>query len=268
MDIWQVSVEGYPHTKAFNTVAMTLQKAVTDLGFASGIDHRAEKYVKNWNGVVLGAHLLKGELSDCIVYNLEQITPESPLVNEHYLSLLRKNRVWDYSKRNIAELKKLGVDAVHMPVGYHSCLAKIPKGYLPQIDCLFYGSVNERRKIMLESVMATPVFGIYGKKLDVCIASSKIILNCHYYETKLFEIVRCSYLLANKRFILSEPGLDLELEAPFKEGIAFHERSEWPEAVKYYLQNDDVREKIANKGFEIFSNMKQTDYLKDESKSW
>lgn len=268
MDIWQVSVEGYPHTRAFSTVAMTLQKSISDLGFASGIDHRAEKYVKKWNGIILGAHLLKGEVSDCIIYNLEQITPESPLVNEHYLSLLRKNRVWDYSKRNIAELKKLGVEAVHMPVGYHSCLERIPEGYLRQIDCLFYGSVNDRRKEILESVAATPVFGIYGSALDKCIASSKIILNCHYYETKLFAIVRCSYLMANRKFILSEPGLDLELEEPFKEGIAFHPREEWPEVVKYYLQNEDARNNIALRGFKIFSNMKQTRYLKDESKSW
>src|SRR5665213_244693 len=207
MDIWQVSVPGYRHTRAFDAVAMTLQKSITDLGFECGIDHRAEKYVKRWEGIILGAHLLQGDVSGCIIYNLEQITPESSLVSEHYLSLLRKNKVWDYSKRNIVELKKLGVDAVHMPIGYHPCLERIGVAE-ENVDCLFYGSVNDRRKEVLDSVEARVVFGVYGVALDREIASAKVVLNCHFYETQLFEIVRCSYLLANKKFILSEPGLD------------------------------------------------------------
>jgi hypothetical protein len=156
-----------------------------------------------------------------------------------------------------------------MPIGYHPALTK-PKisTYLKNMDCLFYGSLNLRRKTIIEAIGATPIFNIYGKELDTCIGSAKIVLNCHYYNTQLFEIVRCSYLMANKKFILSEPGLDLELEEPFREGIAFHEKEKMPEAVQYYLKNPDIMDKIAQKGFEIFSNTKQTEYLKNESKSW
>lgn len=74
--------------------------------------------------------------------------------------------------------------------------------------------------------------------------------------------------MANAKFILSEPGLDLELEEPFRQGIAFHPKERLPEMCEYYLKNPDERERIAQKGFDIFSQMKQTEYLKNESKSW
>jgi hypothetical protein len=266
MNIWQVSVDGYSHTRAFDTVALCLRESIIELGFQSEIVSYPNPVE---NHIILGAHLLQGSVpKGYIIYNLEQITSESPLVSENYINLLKLNRVWDYSKRNIKELNKLGIEAIHMPIGYHPCLTKIPEGYLQQIDCLFYGSLNLRRKTIIEATGATPIFDIYGDELDTCIASSKIILNCHYYNTQLFEIVRCSYLMANKKFIVSEPGLDLELEEPFREGIAFHKKEEMPEAVEYYLANPDVRAKIAQKGFEIFSQIKQTEYLKNESKSW
>lgn len=259
MDIWQVTIEGYRHSKAFDFVALCLRESIRELGFESEIVDFPKK------AIILGAHLLEGGVNDgSIIYNLEQITPDSPLVHKNYIETMRRTRVWDYSRRNIEELKKLGIEAEYMPIGYHPVLTGEISSYLQQMDCLFYGSINERRKKIIESVKGVPVFGIYGKELDACIGSSRIILNCHYYETKLFEIVRCSYLMANKKFILSEPGLDEDLEAPFREGIAFHEAEEWPDAVKYYLAHPEVREKIALKGFEIFSQMKQTDFLREK----
>ncbi len=261
MNIWQVSVKGYPHTRAFDSVAITLQRSLRDLGIEAGIDHRMERYVKNKSGIILGAHLLHEAVSDCIIYNLEQITLDSPLVNAHYVKLLRNNTVWDYSRRNISELKKLGVEATYMPIGYHPVLEDIVAAR-QDIDCLFYGSINERRAAMLESVGAKVLWNYYGWKLRGELARAKIVLNCHFYETKVFEIVRCSYLLANKKFILSEPGLDEDLEAPFREGIAFHAGEEWPEAVKYYLAHPEVREKIAQKGYEIFKGMSQVEFLR------
>ncbi len=263
MNIWQVTLENYPHTQAFDTIALCLRESIRELGFESNIVTIPER------SIVLGAHLVNEVPEGSIIYNLEQITSGSPLVNDNYIKMLKNNKVWDYSKRNIIELRKLGVNATHMPVGYHPSLTKIKN--LPQnYSCLFYGSINQRRGEIFESISAHLRWGsnIYGEQLDYAIARSKIILNCHFYETKLFEIVRCSYLMANKKFILSEPGLDTDLEEPFRDGIAFHEKEEWPGMCKYYLANPSVREKIAQKGFEIFSKMEQTGYLLNESKFW
>ncbi|MHC4843687.1 MAG: hypothetical protein ACYTEE_07795, partial [Planctomycetota bacterium] len=65
------------------------------------------------------------------------------------------------------------------------------------------------------------LFGVYGVERDHYISRAKIVLNIHFYETKVFEIVRVSYLLANKKFVISEPGNDQELESPFRDGLVF-----------------------------------------------
>jgi hypothetical protein len=57
-------------------------------------------------------------------------------------------------------------------------------------------------------------FGCYGEERDALIARARIVLNVHYYESKVFEVVRVSYLLANRKCVLSESGSDIDLEAP------------------------------------------------------
>jgi hypothetical protein len=77
------------------------------------------------------------------------------------------------------------------------------------IDVLFYGSVNERRaRVIVElrnrGLNAQAVFGVYGAPRDSLIARAKVVLNLHYYDTSIFEIVRVSYLLANRKAVVSE----------------------------------------------------------------
>lgn len=264
MNIWQVSIPGYPHTQAFDTVALCLRESIRELGFKSEIVRTPTP-----NTIVLGAHLVPGALpSDCIIYNLEQLSSSSSLVNSNYLANLRMNRVWDYSSLNISKLNELDIAAVHMPIGYHPVLTRMRPAKKLDIDCFFYGSMNDRRTAICHSVGAISIFNIYGQPLDNFIARSKIVLNMHHYDSNLFEIVRCSYLLANKKFIISEFGDDLNLEAPLVDGIAFHKAEGFPHAVRYYLSHPEIMVDFAEHGFKTFSNMKQTEYLENESKSW
>ena len=46
----------------------------------------------------------------------------------------------------------------------------------------------------------------YGEKRDDCIANSKAVLNFHYFESKIFEIVRVFYLLCNGKTVIAEIG--------------------------------------------------------------
>jgi hypothetical protein len=61
---------------------------------------------------------------------------------------------------------------------------------------------------------------VYGQARDALVARARIQLNVHYYEAKVFEVVRVSYLLANGRFVVSETGADAEEEASFGPGVA------------------------------------------------
>jgi hypothetical protein len=93
-------------------------------------------------------------------------------------------------------------------------------------------------------------------------ARAKIILNVHFYQAKLFEIVRVSYLLANKFCVVSETGLDAELEAPFVGGVAFAGYDRLAETCRRLLADEPGRRAIAEQGFSRMQALSQVDMLK------
>ncbi len=136
------------HSQAFSELALILNCAFRALGFHAPIVTNFEK-ITNYP-VILGCNLIPSadfyrlpEIS--IMYNLEQILLGSPWITENYLNLLRSYEVWDYSKKNISELNKLGVANVkYCRIGYVPELTRInPASF--DIDFLWYGSLNERR---------------------------------------------------------------------------------------------------------------------------
>jgi len=268
--IWIVSPSGYLHSRAFDEIAIGLKSGISKLGFETSISRDVKKLAGQV--IVLGSNLIPQlGLSDIpknpILFNLEQIQLDSPWMSQSYLNILKSYPVWDYSYKNIQELKNLGIDNVtQCNIGYEPELTRIPQSE-EDIDILFYGSLNERRiKILNElrnkGLRVVSLFGAYGNERDKYIARSKIILNIHYYETRVFEIIRISYLLANKRFVISEGGQDTELEKPFAEGIVFSTYQELIEKCLLYLKDEADRKEIAEKGFNLMKQRPQSVFLK------
>ncbi|MEN9796911.1 MAG: hypothetical protein RL653_607, partial [Pseudomonadota bacterium] len=88
------------------------------------------------------------------------------------------------------------------------------------------GSLNPRRQAVLEALGETgakveALYGIYGEERDAAIARSKLVLNLHFFEARVFEAVRVSYLLGNGSVVVSETGASPEEEAAFARGVAF-----------------------------------------------
>lgn len=265
-NIWQVAPIGYSHAFAFSEVTSGLYFAFQELGLPTGLLWFGENPPPNdLKTIVLGAHLAKELKPGSIIYNMEQINSGSVFVNEGYIKMLREFEVWDYSHRNIEELKKLGIEAKYCGVGYVSELTNIKSPENPEIDVLFYGSINERRmKICNELSKQCNVYvacDCYGEERDKLIARTKIILNIHFYPSKVFELVRVSYLLANKKCVVSEYGDDKQLESQFDDAVVFAPYDELVETCLRTLYSESWKT-IGNDGYEIFSKMKQTDYLK------
>ena len=84
----------------------------------------------------------------------------------------------------------------------------------------------------------------------------------HFYDARLFEIVRVSYLLANKKCVVSETGSDTAFEKQFESGVAFAPYAALAETCMRLLQNPTEREAVAGAGFNRFKAMPQTEYLK------
>jgi len=269
--LWIVSPNGYPHSRCFEEVAQSLQESFSMLGHTAIILKRPpEFHYEELNVIILGANLLRSQVpNDWIVYNLEQITPESPWLTPQYIDLLRSHPVWDYSRNNIEALKSYNINAKLCEIGYSPCLTKIPAED-QDIDILHIGSMNDRRQHILDDLQSklpenkvVLAFNCYGTARDRLIARSKIILNIHFYEAKNFEIVRCSYLMANRKAIVSEIGKDKQLEEPYYEGIAFDDYSSLSARCIALLDNDLARSQLETRGYEIFSSRSQHLFLKE-----
>jgi hypothetical protein len=266
--IWIVSPPGYIHSQAFDEVAMGLNAAFAALGVEAGI-------VREPSGlgditIVLGANLLSATTVPAgkrlILFNLEQITPNSPWLSASYLSLLSRHPVWDYSEGNITELARMGIQARYCGIGYMPELTRIAPAQ-EDIDVLFVGSLNDRRLAVLKQLAAQGInvearFNVYGELRDSFIARSKIILNVHYYESRVFEIVRVSYLLANRKCVVSETGSDAVFEKQFESAVAFAAFDKLTETCSGLLQSPQARRDLGQAGFDRMVALPQTEYLR------
>jgi hypothetical protein len=154
-----------------------------------------------------------------------------------------------------------------VPVGYVKELTRIPRARDPDIDVLFFGSMNQRRADILDRMNAAglrvnAVAGMYGKDRDILIGRAKLLLNVHYYEAKVLEIVRISYLLANRCPVLSERSSDRLEDESLADGVAFADYDQLAQRARELIEAPDERERLARRGFEIMSSRRAADYLR------
>ena len=252
-----VSPAGFAHSEAFREVAETLQAAAVELGHDAIVTARAD--LPDRQTIVLGPNLLARHpqplSASAILYNLEQ-AGAYPWFEPAVMDLFRRHRVWDYSERNAAQLAGLGVPKpLVVPIGWSRSLERIPHG-AEDIDVLFYGSTNPRRLHVLDELRKAgarveAVYGVYGPQRDALIARSKLVLNLHFFEARVFEIVRVSYLLANGRAVVSERGAAREEEAPFEEAVRFAEYDELVRACLDLLERPDQRARLGLSGRQV-----------------
>lgn len=175
--------------------------------------------------VYLGAMIAEPlgiNLQGKVIYNMEYLHDHSPLWKMGYRETLKNNIVIDFSKQNVAYLKKLGVDAFYMPYGYHQSLERTHQS-VQDIDVLFVGSTNHQRRVKLLDQLSKKckvviAQNVYGKELDELISRAKVHLNMHHAEGQPLEVVRLNYLMANHCNCVSEFGERWEEYAP---GVRF-----------------------------------------------
>ncbi len=266
-----VQPPGYMHSAAFREVGEMLLHGLRRLGhdaiLSSEASHRARR------PIVLGSNLLPTHPlplpDDAILYNLEQIDLGSTWLSPQMLEILRRHEVWEYSARNAARYAELGLARPRLvPIGHVPELTRIPKAGEEDVDVLFYGSLNERRRVILDALRARglrveAIFGVYGDARDRLIARSKIVLNVHFYGAKVFEIVRVSYLLANRRCVVSERGADLAEEREFEEGVAFAAYGDLADTCARLAADAAARTRFEEAGYGLMSRRDAVAYLRE-----
>ncbi|MCU1305186.1 MAG: hypothetical protein JWQ87_5470 [Candidatus Sulfotelmatobacter sp.] len=214
-NITTVRPRAFLHSSGFREVIDSLSWALAALGHQVNV-------TENWfdakdTNIVFGAELLAPNQPQSlppgtIIYNLEQ--PSHPnLAKVQQIVLGSKCTVWDYSLVNVQKWRKLGANVHHVPIGYTPNLTRIPKAIVQDIDVLFLGWMTPRRVKIVEELRAAGLNVVasdkcYGGGRDNLISRAKVCLNVHHDGRNLFEIVRVSYLLANRKVVVTEKSAD------------------------------------------------------------
>ncbi|MBF0627362.1 MAG: hypothetical protein HQL91_03985 [Magnetococcales bacterium] len=264
-----ISPEGYAHAEALREVAETVHFGLLHLGYPSRIV--LNHFDPTARNILIGGNLLPREWinrvpADTILYNLEQW--DSSWINGVLPELMSRCEVWDYDARNLEQLQQARIikKSRHVPIGYVPELTRIPK-HPETIDILFYGSINPRRQQILlqlaqRGLVVKTLFGTYGQERDEVIARAKIIINIHFYDAKIFEIARISYLLSNRKAVVTEKAEQTQIDADLHAGLIAVPYDQLVEACVELLQDNTRREALAQEGFRLFSQRLETDILR------
>ena len=195
-----------------------------------------------------------------ILYNFEQIKPDSKGARPHYIEALRRFQVWEYSLPNLKILRRVFglTNIIYFPFGYCPEMTRLAPDYPADIDVLLYGSLNERRMKIIHELQAAGVKALavakaFGLERDFLIARSKVILNVHYYVPGIQEIVRLGYLWANHKPVVCERNADTTIHPSYEQACIYAPYDELVQKTLDCLLAPKAMKMQADLGFKAFS---------------
>lgn len=255
----------YEHSNAFLEVGELMVESLKSLGREA----RLQRNFVDPEGIniVLGYQLLPEprDLAGCrhVIYQLEQLSEREGWFRPELLEIMNQaDEVWDYCEENINFLRRRGVANLRLlPIGFHENLRRIGRK-TQDIDVLFYGSLNPRRRAILDQIATFAnvkcLVGVYGADRDAYIARSKIILNLHYYDAQIMEQCRIAYLLNNHAFVITEDSPS----NPFGDSIVSSPYDKLVETVRDYLGRPKDCYLKAKQGFQTFKQSSMIEYMR------
>ena len=253
--------DGSSFHHAYTGLAAILGAALKRLGYPTRLGEN--ETIRDATNIVVGAQCLEPELADelpanTIIYNTEMVLRSSPFLTT-LTAFVGRFETWDYSERNVRAWHDLGIsDRVRwLRPGYLPECSTIDPATPTDIDVLFYGHVNPRRRAILdqlarEQVRTYVLQNTYGRARDAYIARAKIVLNLHATDAAVFEIVRAAEVLANHRLLVSEGG-DTDSVEDLCDGMVLGDAQELPRLCRLFLDDEMRRKTLAERGFELFS---------------
>lgn len=242
-----------------DTVAWGLQAFGHDVTYAlNAVSHTAINII--FGAQVMSVDDLNSLGANTIIYHLEQIRGYAPDVlrpQSHVCA--QRFQIWDYSKFNIETWASLGPKrpVKIVPVSFAPVLQRIGKQDPQDIDVLIYGITGTERLLAfhaLSNAGYSTVFvsGLYGSARDDLIARSKIVLNVTLYQqSRIFEVVRVSYLLANSKAVVALAGPDLGIEDDLDRAVRFCHPDHLLATVEELLNDERERQKLELAGHDF-----------------
>jgi len=209
--------------------------------------------------------------SNTIFYNFERYS-DSNLKGTAAEYVANNFQIWDYSLSNIEVWRSLNprFNPYHAYICHSDNLEKIPNDKLKDIDVLYYGNITPDRTDSLQKIAklkndltglsVVTLCNIWGEQRDEFIARSKIVVN--FSRGNIFEIVRVSYLMANKIAVVSDFNENLHIESDLRECLLFAKSEEIMSVCNYLIEHEDARVSYANKCYELIKRRRVLNMLK------
>jgi hypothetical protein len=104
--------------------------------------------------------------------------------------------------------------------------------------------------------------GLYGRARDDLIARSKLVLNVNKRRSRIFEVVRVSYLLANGKAVVADRDADTAVEPDFESAVAFCAPEDIVAECERLLDDDAARRDLEARGRAAIRRRPVTGYLR------
>lgn len=211
--------------------------------------------------IILFSQKVKSYPKNYIIYQLEQ-KEQSNWINKKYeLSLLFSKKCWDYSVVNINSFNKLiqkKMILFRLPCIDYNLIDNKIESYISDFDILFYGTMNNTRKKILELLMIKLdkkyrfkiINNIFERELFDYIKKCKIVLNIAYYNNALLECYRINEVQSCKKLVISffPNKNDIDNFNYYKDSVVFVNTIDlMVNRIKYYLENEEeYKKKISN----------------------
>jgi hypothetical protein len=264
-----------PSFEAYREVAETVKYGLQAIGYDAIISD--DKLMYNSVNIIFGFQILAPEMlpmlsGSTIFYNLEKMSSTDNFTDsDQYQPIMyeikSKVPVWDYNLANCDIHRRLGItNVVHVPIGYMPEMRRIEPAVEQDIDVLFYGGVNERRRKVLQDLKdaglkVTALHNVWGIERDKYIARSKVVLNMHLYLAHTFEIVRISYLLANSKAVVSEYCESTSIESDLLDALVLADYKDLVPACLDLVNDHKKRRFYEERVFSVMSARDETIYL-------
>jgi len=257
-----VQPEDYVNYAPFLGVARSMCFALRRLGHDVRV--AGNEFLRDATNMIFGAHHLAADLAadlprDTIVYNTEQLRPGGAVV-ESLRPFVSRFTTWETDFGNVEAWRSAGLGSrVHyVQPGYVPESSTIDVTTPTDIDVLFFGKVNPRRMVVLDSVTRAGIRlhvadGVYLADRDALVARAKIVLNVHAADDSALEMARVAYTLANRRALVTELGRAARLDTDLRDGVLAGPASVLADLCQALLADDRRRLALAELGFQAFS---------------
>lgn len=219
-----------PHTLF---VAHLIRRRLEYHGWSVDIIHEIPASFEHEMYIVISAQMFNplppGER--CIIYQMEQSVSSRWFTNSYLNKLENCRAVLEYSLSNLPFLSTKGLrypDICYLPVGASPSFFQNINP-TKSIDILFYGDAKSSpRRVFLLSELSRCfnvyiASEVYGDEMHRLIASSKLVINIHYYEDALLEMPRIQECLSLGVQVVSESSRDQADYPHILEAVRFFE---------------------------------------------